>query len=68
LLYTDGVTEVLDESNTQFGQESLADILQQNFDLRASDLIQVIRQSVSAFGSNRPLADDVTMIALKVSV
>jgi phosphoserine phosphatase RsbU/P len=66
LLYTDGITEVLNTNNMQFGQESLADILRQNADLRATDIIQVVRQSVSAFGDNQPLADDVTMIALKV--
>jgi phosphoserine phosphatase RsbU/P len=67
LLYTDGVTEVLDTSNNQFGQESLAELFRQNADLRAPDILQVVRRSVSAFGENKPLADDVTMVALKVS-
>jgi hypothetical protein len=35
--------------------------------LRAPDMLQVVRQSVSAFGDNKPLVDDVTMIALKVA-
>lgn len=67
LLYTDGVTEVLNTDNNQFGQERLAEVLSQNGDLRASDLLQVVRRGMSAFGNNRPLADDVTMIALKIS-
>lgn len=67
LLYTDGVTEVLDTSNNQFGQESLAELFRQNADLRAPDILQVVRRSVSTFGENKPLADDVTMVALKVS-
>lgn len=67
LLYTDGITEVLDTSNNQFGQEKLAELFRQNADLRAPDILQVVRRSVSSFGENKPLADDVTMVALKVS-
>jgi sigma-B regulation protein RsbU (phosphoserine phosphatase) len=67
LFYTDGVTEVLNTSNREFGMEALAELFRRNADLRAPDMLQVVRQSVSAFGDNKPLADDVTMITLKVS-
>ena len=66
LLYTDGVTEVLNTSNNEFGQERLAEVLRQNGDLRAPDMLQVLRQGMSVFGDNKPLVDDVTMIALKI--
>jgi sigma-B regulation protein RsbU (phosphoserine phosphatase) len=67
LLYTDGVTEVLNFSNEQFGQQRLADLVQQYADRPASDLLQAVRQAVNTFGGNRPLMDDVTMVALKIS-
>ena len=67
LLYTDGVTEVLNGSNKEFGQERLAEVLSQNGVLTAPGMLQVVRQGVSTFGENRPLADDVTLVALKVS-
>ena len=67
LLYTDGVTEVLDSGNTEFGQERLAEVFRQNSNLTAPDMLHVIRQGVNTFGDNRPLVDDVTLIALKVS-
>ena len=67
LLYTDGVTEVLNISNEMFGQERLAELVQQNADRPAPDLLQAVRQAVSAFGGNKPLMDDVTMVALRVS-
>jgi sigma-B regulation protein RsbU (phosphoserine phosphatase) len=67
LLYTDGITEVLNISNEQFGQERLAELVQQHADRPAPDLLQAVRQAVSAFGGNRPLVDDVTMVALRVS-
>jgi sigma-B regulation protein RsbU (phosphoserine phosphatase) len=67
LLYTDGVTEVLNISNEQFGQERLAELVHQHADRPALDLVQAVRQAVNTFGGNRPLADDVTMVALKIS-
>src|SRR5215216_1021856 len=47
LLYTDGVTEVLNISNEQFGQERLAQLVQQHADRPAPDLLQAVRQAVS---------------------
>ncbi|HEX6035242.1 MAG TPA: PP2C family protein-serine/threonine phosphatase [Anaerolineales bacterium] len=67
LLYTDGVTEVLNFSNEQFGQERLAQLVQQHADRTAPDLLQSIRQAVSAFGGDKPLADDMTMVALRIA-
>ena len=67
LLYTDGVTEVLNIGNEMFGQERLAQLVHQFADRPAPDLLQAVRQALSAFGGNQPLVDDVTMVALKVS-
>lgn len=66
LLYTDGVTEVLNSSNREFGMQGLAELFRRNAGLRASDMLQTVRQSMSAYSDNKPLADDVTMIALKI--
>lgn len=67
LLYTDGVTEVLNLSNEQFGQQRLAELVQLHGDGNAPELLQAVRQAVSAFGGNQPLLDDVTMVALRIS-
>ena len=67
LLYTDGLTEVLNFGNEQFGQERLAELVQQHADRTAPDLLQSIRRAVSAFGGDKPLADDMTMVALRIS-
>jgi len=67
LFYTDGVTEAMNPFNEQFGSHRLGILLQNNKDLSASDLIQVVRQSLSAFGENKRLEDDATLIALKYS-
>lgn len=68
LLYTDGVTEVLNATgDEQFGQDRLAELLLQNSKRAAPDILQAMYQRASAFGDNRSLADDVTMVALKIS-
>lgn len=67
LLYTDGITEVYNTRDEEFGQERLAQLVQQHADRPVQDLLQAVRQAVSAFGGNRPLMDDVTMVALRIS-
>jgi len=68
LLYTDGITEALNIDMEQFGVERLAEFIQNAADLPASDMLQVVRQGISAYSGDVPLADDLTLVALKVSV
>jgi phosphoserine phosphatase RsbU/P len=67
LLYTDGVTEVLNTSNEQFGPDRLAELFLQSTHMTAPNILQTLLQQTSAFGDNKSLADDVTMVALKIS-
>lgn len=67
LLYTDGLTEALNNEMEQFGVERLAEFLQNAADLPVPDMLQVVRQGVSAYGGDLPLADDLTLVAMKVS-
>lgn len=67
LLYTDGLTEALNINLEQFGSERLTEFIQHAADLSASDMLQVVRKSISAHSGDTPLADDLTLVALKVS-
>jgi len=67
LMYTDGVTEAMNITMEQFGQERLAEFIQNTAHLTASDMLQVLRQGLSTYNGNMPLADDLTLVALKVS-
>jgi len=67
LLYTDGLTEALNNDMEQFGMERLAEFLQNAADLSASDMLQVVRQGVGAYGGDVPITDDMTLVAMKVS-
>lgn len=67
LLYTDGITESFNSQREQYGQDRLGELVRQNAHLSASNLIQTLRRSMSVFGENQRLADDITMIALRMT-
>ena len=67
MLYTDGLTEAINDGMEQFGQERLAEFLQSSADLSASSLVQVVRESIGNFTGGVRLSDDLTLVALKVS-
>lgn len=67
LLYTDGLTEALNMNREQFGHERLAELFVRNVNLNVPDILQVVRQTVNEFSDQVPLADDATLIALKIS-
>lgn len=67
LLYTDGLTEALNNRMEQFGQERLAEFVQNAADLSVSDMLTVVREGIRAYRGDVPLADDLTLVALKVS-
>lgn len=67
LLYTDGLTEALNMKSEQFGHERLAALFARSVNLTMPDILQVVRQTVNDFSEQVPLADDATLIALKIS-
>lgn len=65
-LYTDGVTEAFNPTLEQFGTMRLAELLEKNVSLGATDLIQAVRQGLEVFGDGHLLEDDTTFVALKL--
>lgn len=66
LLYTDGVTEAMNERGEQFGVDRLGEVLRQNRHLSSDRLIQTIRAVLTTFSGDVP-ADDVTLVAISVA-
>jgi sigma-B regulation protein RsbU (phosphoserine phosphatase) len=67
ILYTDGVTEAIDEKNEQFSQERLIKVIRDSRALSAQDLMKKIQNEVNLFVNNQPQFDDVTLMILKVT-
>ncbi len=67
VLYTDGVTEAINDKEEQFGVERLVSTIEENRNLSASELIKRIQQAVTEFSQGQPQFDDLTLMILKVA-
>ena len=66
LLYTDGVTETVDESgHEQFGVERIIELLQTTSRLSSQALVDSIIARVKDFGGTQPQFDDITVVVIK---
>ncbi len=65
VLYTDGVTEAINNKEEQFGQDRLIEVIAQSTNLSAQDLIDRIEEEVTVFAQGQPQFDDFTLVVLK---
>lgn len=65
VLYTDGVTEALNEVDEEYGEERLISVITINRALDATAIQKAIVEDVRRFTSDR-YSDDITMIVIKV--
>ncbi len=65
ILYTDGVTEAMNQREEMFGEERLNNIVGAGVDLSAQDLMQKILDQISSFCGNQPQSDDITLMVIK---
>ena len=63
-LYTDGVTESINEAEEEFGEERLTDVLRKNRSLSAQELAPAIVEAVQKFNGKKQ-RDDITLIVAK---
>lgn len=64
LLYTDGVTEALDQEGMEFGLPRLVEGLQASAPHGASSVLGYVANDVKKFVGNNPQHDDITLIAI----
>lgn len=65
LLFTDGVTEAINEQKEEFGEERLQELFKKIHDLPAEEIIHKIYEAVKTFSGDEPQFDDVTLIVVK---
>ncbi len=65
LLYTDGVTDALNDANEEFGLSRLCSVVQAHQTESAASVIQAINQAVDEFVGDTPQFDDFTLAVLK---
>ena len=66
LLYTDGITEAENDAGELFGSARLCRILRARHACRPGEIIDAVRSKVAQFTGTNTMADDVTMVVMKV--
>jgi len=67
VMYTDGVTEAVNNQNDMFGGERLAAISKQYHQSAPVEVIQGIRAGLEEFSGGKPLADDSTVVVCRIT-
>lgn len=66
VLYTDGVTDAINEKEEGFGKEKLVEIIQNNRSLTAKNMIKKVQNEIVMFAGEQPQFDDITLMIMKV--
>jgi len=65
IMYTDGLTEAMNEQREIFGEQRLWSVIEANGDGNAQTLLEAILAGVEDFVKGVPQADDLTLIVLR---
>jgi phosphoserine phosphatase RsbU/P len=65
VVYSDGVTEAKDFHDEEFGEERLINLVTENRNLSANDLLEKIFKEVHAYMGDLPPMDDITLVIIK---
>ena len=64
-LYTDGITEAVNNENILFGDARLLAAINSNFDMHLQDLTNHIKSDIDDFAEGAEQADDIAMLVLQ---
>jgi sigma-B regulation protein RsbU (phosphoserine phosphatase) len=67
LIFSDGITEACNVSGEEFGDDRLGELLRDLRNLSAAHVCEAILAQVTQFARGCPQADDLTLIAARVS-
>ena len=65
VMYTDGISEAMNQDSEQFTEEQLQAILKESVRLTAHEIIQQVQKALQAHTQGAPQSDDITMLVLK---
>jgi len=67
VLYTDGVTEAINENEEEFGKSRLIQLINDSRLLNAEEIVTTVQNEIISFAGNQPQYDDITLMILKVT-
>ena len=65
VMFTDGVTEAMNTSNEEFGEQRLEDTLAEVTQQSSQQVIETIKTNVATFAGEAEQSDDITVMAIK---
>jgi sigma-B regulation protein RsbU (phosphoserine phosphatase) len=65
VLYTDGITELINPDEEEFGEERLAELVIQNVSLAAQELANLIIDTACDFAGEEGAVDDETLVVIR---
>jgi sigma-B regulation protein RsbU (phosphoserine phosphatase) len=65
VLYTDGVTEPINENGEEYGERRLLNVISSNWERSCRDIVSRIGAAVTSFTGAQPDFDDYTLVSLK---
>ncbi len=67
VIYSDGVTEAEDASETLFGEQRLQEIIKKNKNLSSQKIMAEIYKEVKNFQGGTEQDDDITLVVIKAT-
>jgi anti-anti-sigma factor len=65
IIYTDGVTEAMNNKREQFGEERLIECIKDGGKLPPQEFIDLLTKRIKEFTGDEPQNDDITVVAIK---
>ncbi len=65
IIYSDGITEAMDENDNEFREENLIRSILENYDLSAKEIADKIISNIKSFIGKQKQHDDMTLIVIK---
>lgn len=65
VIYTDGVTEAMNERREQYGEEKLLSLIKKHGRLAPKEFIERLSDDIKEFTGGHPQNDDITVVAIK---
>lgn len=65
IIYSDGITEALNASDEEFGEERLLSIVNKHINNKTSKIISEVFKAVKIFAQDMPQSDDITIVVIK---
>jgi serine phosphatase RsbU (regulator of sigma subunit)/anti-sigma regulatory factor (Ser/Thr protein kinase) len=65
VIYTDGVTEAMNERREQYGEDRLISMVKENAYLPPTEFIAKLDADIKRFTGEHPQSDDITVVAVK---